>query len=72
MALCQGLGGWGAATPWQAEQVMVTPPALLTTVAKSFPWQSWQEDRPSPPLLAARLALAPWLAEAAHPGTGSW
>ena len=47
-ALCQGLGGWGAATPWQLVQALLLPSEANSPEAKLVPWQIWQEASPPP------------------------
>jgi len=62
-----GFTGCGALTEWHDWQAFVENPPL-----KSVPWQSWQDTKPPPVESWAIFALAPWLPDNAHPGTGLW
>ena len=64
-ALCQGLAGWGAATPWQLVQALLVPSEASRPEAKLVPWQTWQEARPPPVGPCAIFARAPWLGPSA-------
>lgn len=54
----QGLGEWGAFTPWQVKQdTPAVPPA------KPEPWQVWQPANP----FTVALTVAPWESGLFHP-----